>query len=110
MGYFWTYSWVLIPLAGIAAGMWREWLKFKSTQNDLGDSTKQLESDVNRLTSLLDEENQALKQRIQNLEAIVTSVDWDRQIALPAGESRLAIEPAEPSDEEVIAQLAKKVR
>lgn len=110
MGYFWAYSWILIPIAGIAAGAWKEWLKFKAEQSNLGDSTKELEREVKQLTQQLNSEKAALTQRIQNLEAIVTSVDWDSQLALPATEPLLTIEPEEPSDAEQIARLAKKVR
>jgi len=92
------------------AGAWKEWLKFKAEQANIGDSTKLLDGEVKRLTQHLETENQALTKRIQNLEAIVTSVDWDDQLALPHSKPILTLEVEEPSDSELVAQLAKKVR
>lgn len=68
-----AWIWVLIPLAGIAAGMFKEYLKVKSQQRDLGASTKDLEQDV----ASLQKENAALNERLQNLEAIVVSQTWE---------------------------------
>lgn len=92
------------------AGAWREWLKFKSQQAKLGTSTQQLEVDVKRLTKHLEEENAALTRRVQNLEAIVTSVDWDHQTALDAPKPLLSLEPTTPTDEQKAATLAQRVR
>lgn len=110
MNYFWAYSWVLIPIAGVVAGMWKEWLKFKTQQNDLGNSTKQLESDVTKLAKQLEADNKALTQRVQNLEAIVTSLDWDHTMSLPTDLPRIEIDPIETSNEELVSQIARKVR
>jgi hypothetical protein len=68
-----TWVWVLIPIVGICAGMFKEWLKFKEQQRQLGSSTEELE----RLVVELKERDQALNDRIENLEAIVVSQTWD---------------------------------
>ena len=80
MSAFWAFSWVLIPLAGILAGAFKEWLQFKEKQNQLGTSTEKLEKKVEELMSSLDKsesQKAALVERIQNLETIVTSQEWD---------------------------------
>ena len=80
MSGFWAFSWILIPIAGILAGAFKEWLQFKQTQNQLGTSTEQLEKKVEMLERALEvsegNRNQ-LTERIQNLETIVTSTEWD---------------------------------
>jgi hypothetical protein len=68
-----AFSWVLIPLLGIGAGMFKEWLKFKERQRQLGASTEELE----RLVAELKKRDQALNERIENLEAIVVSQTWE---------------------------------
>lgn len=74
---FWPFAWVLIPLAGIGVGAFKEWLKFKDKQARLGASTDELEVEVEKLQKQLKENDAALQQRIQHLEAIVTSQVWD---------------------------------
>jgi hypothetical protein len=82
--------WVLIPIFGIAAGMFREWLKFRQKQNKIGDSTQNLE----KLVAELRQRDQALAERIENLEAIVVSQTWDvvqdKMLAPEVKEHRLA--------------------
>jgi hypothetical protein len=68
-----SFLWVLIPLFGISAGMFKEWLKFRERQRQLGSSTEELE----RLVAELKKRDQALSDRIENLEAIVVSQTWD---------------------------------
>lgn len=68
-----AWIWVLIPLAGIFVKGFREWLKFKATQRQLGAST----SDLGREVSVLRQEREAILERLQNLEAIVVSQTWD---------------------------------
>jgi hypothetical protein len=65
--------WVLIPIFGILAGVFQEWLKFRAKQNQLGNSTQNLE----KLVADLRQRDQALVERIENLEAIVVSQTWD---------------------------------
>ena len=80
MSEFWPFAWILIPLAGIMAGAFKEWLQFKQTQNQLGTSTEKLELKVDVLEKALKDseaKSALLVERIQNLETIVTSHDWD---------------------------------
>lgn len=67
------WIWVLIPIFGIMAGSFSEWLKFKAKQRQLGVSTEGLEKEV----AILKSANGALAERVQNLEAIVVSQTWD---------------------------------
>lgn len=68
-----AFIWVLIPIFGILAGMFKEWLKFREKQNQLGSSTENLE----KLVAESRQREQALVERIENLEAIVVSQTWD---------------------------------
>ena len=77
---FWAFSWVWIPIVAILAGTFKEWLKFKESQRQLGSSTRELETLVASMKSEIaaaGEREKALVERIQNLEAIVTSEAWD---------------------------------
>lgn len=65
--------WVLIPIAGILAGTFKEWMQFKATQRQLGASTEELDREVAELRKT----NEALQERVQNLEAIVVSQTWN---------------------------------
>lgn len=112
-----TWIWVLIPLAGIAAGMFKDYLKIKSRQRDLGASNKSLETDV----AALQKENELLEERLKNLEAIVVSQTWDvlHDKALPPAdrERRVAtvahreLAPADRAaeDQQRAAQLARRL-
>ena len=68
-----AFVWVLIPIFGILAGMFTEWLKFREKQNQLGNSTDNLE----KLFAEFRQRERALVERIENLEAIVVSQTWD---------------------------------
>jgi hypothetical protein len=68
-----AFIWVLIPIFGILAGMFKEWLKFREKQNQLGNSTQNLE----KLFAEFRQREKALVDRIENLEAIVVSQTWD---------------------------------
>ena len=80
MEMFWPFSWIIIPVIAILAGTFKEWLQFKEKQNQLGSSTENLEIKVESLSKALEESEShrlALIERIQNLETIVTSQEWD---------------------------------
>jgi hypothetical protein len=64
--------WVLIPLAGIFAGVFRDYIKMQARQRDLGKSTHELE----KLVEDLRQTNRSLVQRMENLETIVVSQTW----------------------------------
>ncbi|HEX3552550.1 MAG TPA: hypothetical protein VIA62_04920 [Thermoanaerobaculia bacterium] len=68
-----TWIWVLIPITAIAMKGFREWLRFKATQRQLGASTEGLEREVAEMRRT----NETLLDRIQNLEAIVVSQTWN---------------------------------
>jgi hypothetical protein len=68
-----AWIWVLIPITAIVMKSFREWLRFKATQRQLGASTAELEREV----TALQKTNESLLERIQNLEAIVVSQTWD---------------------------------
>jgi uncharacterized protein YlxW (UPF0749 family) len=72
----------LIPIFGILLAGYKEWLQFKSKQQELGASTQEVEATIQRLRNRLDEveqEREALIKRVQNLETIVTSEAWDQR-------------------------------
>lgn len=85
-----NWIWILIPLAGIFAGMWKEMLKFRAQGNRLGASSKELERDLAASKA----ERDALVQRIENLEAIVVSQTWgalhDKTLPEPVREQHVA--------------------
>lgn len=68
-----TWIWVLIPITAILAKTIRQWLVLQTTQRRLGVSTQGLEREV----AELQRKNEALLDRVQNLEAIVVSQTWD---------------------------------
>ena len=109
----WVYAWVLIPLAGIMASMWSEWLKFKEKQNRLGTTADTLESSFEDLSARLEAQNKALVERIQNLETIVTSADWDRispLSALPEPEPQVLLPDPGEEERQEAARLAQRLR
>lgn len=110
--------WVLIPLAGIAAGVVSEWLKLRAKQQNLGASTTGMAKDVATLKA----ENAALLDRVQNLEAIVVSQTWDvihdknlsaaeRDLKISSTTRRELSEPArETANQQAAEQLARRLR
>jgi hypothetical protein len=65
--------WMIFPIFGMLMGMFKQWLRFKERQNQLGTSTNNLE----KLVAELRQRDQALAERVENLEAIVVSQTWD---------------------------------
>jgi hypothetical protein len=65
--------WILIPIVAVLAGTFKEWMEFKAKQRQLGASTDELDHEVAELRKI----NEALQERVQNLEAIVVSQTWD---------------------------------
>jgi hypothetical protein len=68
-----AWIWVLIPLTAIVMKTFREFIRFKATQRELGTSTGELERQVAELKKV----NALLADRVENLEAIVVSQTWD---------------------------------
>jgi hypothetical protein len=99
--------WVLIPLAGIGAGMFSNYLKLKSEQRKLGADNRELERELTEMKRRQAE----LLDRVQNLEAIVVSQTWDvvndRQLSEADRERRLAStvrRELRPADQESVNQ------
>lgn len=67
-------AWIvfLIPIIGILAGVFREYLRLQTQQRALGTSSRELEKTVEELRRT----NQELAQRVENLETIVVSQTW----------------------------------
>ena len=89
--------WILIPVAAIAAGAFREWVKFKSKQREIGSSADELEQVVSALEAKLHDQQAALERRIANLETIVTSQTWDtlHDDRLSKADKKLLLEDAD---------------
>jgi len=67
-----SWIWILIPLAGISAGVFKDYLKMRARQQALGKSTNELDKVVEELRQT----NRSLAQRVENLETIVVSQTW----------------------------------
>ena len=107
--------WALIPIVAIIAWAVVEAAKYRAQ----GGASPELERLVEALGFQLDDaaaERERLQQRIQNLEAIVTSehyeLDRAAQEALEAPAPRLSLEEGVPedSDEAEVARRAKRLR
>lgn len=85
-----NWIWVMIPVVAILSGTFREWLKFRAAQRQLGASTRELEQEVAELAKARAE----LAERVQNLETIVVSQTWsvlqDKGLTPPERDLRLA--------------------
>ena len=116
---FWAFSWILIPIAGILFGAFKEWLNFKEKQLKLGESTRELEDKVEALANALassETDKATLLNRIQNLETIVTSQAWDVLVdeEKTAASKKLEVEAIAPKlelpeEEEEAAEKAKEI-
>ena len=106
-----AYFWIWIPIVAILAGSFKEWLKHKEKLAELRASTGNLEGDVSQLRA----ERDALVDRIQNLEAIVTHEVWEAaqnelDPAVKAARIDAALLEKEPDDAERAQQLASRLR
>jgi hypothetical protein len=80
------YFVLIISLVGIAFAGYKEWLKFRAKQNEIGppsDVAEQVRALRERLNEV-ERERDALRSRVENLETIVTSEAWDR-LQTPSG-------------------------
>jgi predicted nuclease with TOPRIM domain len=87
-----------IPILGILLAGWKEFLKFRSKQSQLGSSTRELERDMEALMDRLEAveaERDALRDRIENLETIVTAEAWD------------AVQKAQAADDKALPDAAR---
>lgn len=113
-----NWIWVLIPVTAILAGTWKEWMKFKATQRQLGASTDELEREVTEVRKV----NETLQERVQNLEAIVVSQTWnalhDHGLAPAERELKVAsaahreLKPPDPTvaNQQRAEQLARRLQ
>lgn len=109
---------VVIVLASLALGGFTEWLKFKGKQEKLGASTRELDRELETLRTALaesDEERAQLERRIQNLETIVTSEQWDALVAgeAPDGlaaEARIELPEHDGTTAEQAERIARRLR
>ena len=109
-----------IPIVAILMGGIQEILKLRSQQQGGGASAKELESTANALEdrlATLEAERDDLQQRVENLEAIVTSDVWDDHVeadlALDEGTSVDLESPTaseERADAEATARLARRIQ
>jgi hypothetical protein len=85
-----AWIWILIPIVAILSGTFREWLRFRAKQRELGASTRELEKEVADLARA----KGALTERVQNLETIVVSQTWqvlqDKGLSAAERELKLA--------------------
>lgn len=68
-----VWIWVLVPLAGIVARMFRDYMRLQTQQRALGTSSREVE----KLVEDLRRTNQELAHRVENLETIVVSRTWN---------------------------------
>ena len=108
-----AYLWMLIPIIAIASGMFKDYLKFKASQKELGASNTRLSQQVVDLEGA----KERLERRVETLEAVVTSRLWHSTdpSASPADKARLdialsQIEPEAPSAERRMERLAEGLR
>ena len=120
----WAFSWVLIPIAGILFGAFKEWLNFKEKQLKIGESTEHLEVKVDELLQALEKserEKEGLLSRLQNLETIVTSQVWDvlsdeetppeiKKLEVESVKPQIMLPPKEDDAAEKAEMLARRLR
>lgn len=113
----------LIPIFGILLAGYKEWLKFQSKQQEIGATTQEVEVTIQKLRDRLieiEQERDALVKRVQNLETIVTSEDWDHLLdgkndgsSLPAHtdtSERPSSDREPPSSTDQADSLAQRLR
>jgi hypothetical protein len=106
-----------IPILGILLAGYKEWLDHKAQRQALGPTAGELRERFQSLHERIDElerERNALQERVQNLETIVTSEAWiaDHDDATELGE--LALPPGRESESqsetEHSAEIARRLR
>ncbi|MEO0557922.1 MAG: hypothetical protein AAF170_07040 [Bacteroidota bacterium] len=107
---------VACTLSGLGFAGFGIWFAAKRQDAEIGLATSELEETVSEQQKVLE----AVQQRLQNLEAIVTSQEWDAvQDGLPDAEiqpaplhARLDLDAldADPSDAERAAQVSRRLK
>lgn len=106
-----------IPILGILLAGYKEWLDHKAQRQTLGPTAEELHERFRALHERIDDlerERDALQERVQNLETIVTSEAWiaDHDDATELGELPLPPdrESESQSETEHSAELARRLR
>ncbi len=100
----------VIPILALLLGGFVEWLKFKTKQQELRASTQETDEALSALRAEFEAQQKRLTQRIEHLEAIVTSEDWD---LLEAGDRKprtLDVPNDDLTDEHRAARLARRTK
>jgi len=108
---------VASTLSGLAFAGFGIWFAAKKQETEIGLATSELKQTVSSQQKALD----TAQQRIQNLEAIVTSQEWDgiQDGGLPEAKHHPRLSPArldldlleeEPSDTERAAQITRRLK
>lgn len=107
----------VFPLFGLGSKKWEEQKLKELMAAETGPINERmlqnmLESKYQELrhSDVADPAVKKLIQRIEHLEAIVTSKDWDQVPSLKARIEEMENDPKNLSDEEIIAKLAQRVR
>ena len=115
-----TEIWLLIPIVAILAGTFsklaKTWMRLKAQQQILGASNRELEQEV----TALQKDREAIRERLENLEAIVVSQTWDAlhdpSLPPPEKERRVAstvrreIGTPAPSYQQRAEELARRLQ
>ena len=109
------FLWILVPIAAIIYAGFSEWLKFK---HKVGASASEIDRTVKSLQGEIDglrDERKALVHRVQNLEAIVASEEWDnlrddRELAQAKLPPLELPEPDRDADADEVARIARRLR
>jgi uncharacterized protein YoaH (UPF0181 family) len=111
----------LIVFGAMAVALGQPWLIWsihvmlkgvRQTSADVKDSTSRLSASIDRQSQDLASSQQKLIERIQHLEAIVTSEAWDtmaREKQERIAESVLRLEDEDPTDADRAARLARSL-
>mgnify|MGYP000126032659 CR=1 FL=1 len=113
-----------IPMLGILFAGYKEWLEFKSKYHEPGISTQDVEDRLLAMKDRMDqleEDRRALRERVQNLETIITSEAWitghedvDEIPAADSGtlEASSSSTDGETSESDAVrtAQIARRLR
>lgn len=105
MDVFWFV--LIIVFSSLLLGGFIEWLKFKTKQRELGASTEETDEALRALRAEFEEQQKRLVRRIEHLEAIVTSQDWD--LLETGAEERLKLD-APHEDLTAAERLARRTR
>lgn len=112
-----VYLLIVLPTLGILLAGYKEWLDYKAQRETLDPAAEELKERFQSLHDRIDDleqERDALQERVQNLETIVTSEAWiaDHDDATELGELTLPPdrESESQSEAEHSAEIARRLR